>query len=318
MAISTPKEMYRRACANGYALGAFNISSLESMLAVMEAAETTASPVIVQVSMGARGYVRHLQAFVDTIKRFSAEYNVPMFVQHDHCSTLEACVEAMDAGVQALMFDGSHLPYEDNVRLTKQVAERAHARGVWVEAELGRLPGFEDMVFAESTVYTDPKLANRFIQETACDCLAVAVGTSHGGVQASDYLPLDVGLVEAISRETSGFPLVLHGGASLPPELIDACNRQGAQVENLRNCSEASVAKAVKAGIRKVNMDVDNFLVFTTAVRKHLNEKPGIYDPRKYLAPAKDAFREEVAHKMRSVLFSAGQAKAENSIKGEK
>ena len=316
MAIGTPRDMYRQACAHGYALGAFNVFSLESMLAVMDAAEETASPVIVQVSMGARKYVKHLKAFVDTIKRFSQEYSVPMFVQHDHCTTVEACAEAIDAGVQALMFDGSHLPYEENIRLTKQVAEYAHARGVWVEAELGCLPGFEDLVFADSTVYTDPERVGDFIAQTNCDCLAIAAGTSHGGVQGDDYLPLDVPLVEKIAQKVPGFPLVLHGGASLPPALIDACNRQGAAVEYLRNCSEISISRAVKAGVRKVNMDVDNFLVFTTAARKHLNEKPSVYDPRKYLAPGRDAFSQEVAHKMRNVVFSAGQARG-NAERGE-
>lgn len=308
MALGAPKEMFEHARTHGYALGAFNVFSLESLLAVLDAAERAASPVIVQVSMGARGYVEHLQAFVDTIKRFAREYAVPAFIQHDHCATAQACEEAMDAGVQALMVDGSHLDFSENIRLVKQAADLAHARGVWVEAELGSLPGFEDLVFSKSAAFTDPALVEEFTRRSGCDCLAISVGTSHGGVRADGDLPLDVRRVEEIAQRIPHIPLALHGGASLPPELVAACNSQGAAVEPLRNCSEKSVAGAVKAGIRKVNMDVDNFLAFTAAARKHLNERPDLYDPRKYLGPAKDAFALETEHKMRHVLLSAGKA----------
>ncbi len=307
MAFTQPKELYRHAAQNGYALGAFNVFSLESMLAVMEAAQAQRSAAIIQVSMGARKYVRHLKPFVDAIKGFGACYDVPFFIQHDHCSSVEACIEAVDAGVHALMFDGSHLPYEENIAKTRQVCDYAHARGVWVEAELGCLPGFEDLVFAESAVYTDPKLVPDFISRSGCDALAIAAGTSHGGVKGDDYLPLDVELIAKIAETVPGYPLVLHGAASLPPQLIAACNDTGMQVEYLRNCSEESIRRAVGAGIRKANMDVDNFLCFTTAARDHMAAKPAVYDPRKYLAPALEGFRAEVEHKMKNVLLSAGR-----------
>ena len=189
----------------------------------------------------------------------------------------------------------------------KEIVEYAHKRNIWVEAELGCLPGFEDFVFAEKAVYTNPQKAKEFIALTGCDALAVAVGTSHGGVRGDDYLPLDLELMKKIAAEKPGYPFVLHGAASLPPELITACNEQGGKVEYLRNCSEESIAAAVKAGAKKVNMDVDNFLVYTTEVRKFLNEKPSIYDPRKYLKPAEEAFQREVMHKMLKVLGSSGQ-----------
>ena len=307
MAFRAPKEMYQHACANGYALGAFNVFSLESMLAVMEAAREERSPAIIQISMGARKYVRHLAPFVSTIRAFGECYDVPFFIQHDHCSTLQACKEAIDAGVQAVMFDGSHLPYEENISRTKEVCELAHASGVWVEAELGRLPGFEDMVFAESAVYTDPELVCDFIGRTGCDALAIAAGTSHGGVQSQGDLPLDLQLIKRIAAITPGFPLVLHGAASLPTELIDDCNATGMDVEHLHNCSEESIRSAVLAGIRKANMDVDNFLVFTTAARRAMTDRPDVYDPRKYLAPAMEGFKREVAHKMRNVMLSSGR-----------
>lgn len=307
MALRAPKELYRDAVEGNYGIGAFNTFSLEGIMAVMEAAKEMRSPAIIQVSMGARKYVKHLSTYVDTIKRMAENYDVPFFIQHDHCSTAQACREAIEAGCQAVMFDGSHLSYGENVSETKKVVSYAHDRGVWVEAELGCLPGFEDLVFAEKAVFTDPDMAKQFIEETGCDALAVAVGTSHGGVEGEDYLPLKFDLLEEIVSRKRGYPFVLHGAASLPPELIAACNRQGGKVEYLRNCSEQSIARAVEIGVKKVNMDVDNFLVFTTAVREFLNDKPDIYDPRKYLQPAAAAFQKEVEHKMKAVLNSAGR-----------
>lgn len=305
MALVKPIELFHNAIVHNYGLGAFNVFSIETALAVLEAAKAQASPVILQVSMGTRSYVEYLDDYVNTLKRLAEEFPVPAFIQHDHCSTVEACAEAMEAGVQAVMFDGSHLPYEENVRQTREVVKMAHDKDVWVEAELGCLPGFEDMVFSEDTVYTDAKQAREFVEKSGCDALAVAVGTSHGGVKGEDYLPLRFDLLEKIVRENPDYPYVLHGAASLPPELIAACNAQGGQVEYLRNCSEASIARAVQLGIRKVNMDVDNFLVFTTKVREFLNQTPNIYDPRKYLVQGRRAFQEEVEHKMRCVVRSA-------------
>lgn len=309
MAFQDPREIYAHALRHHYALGAFNVCSIESILAVMQAAQSQQAPVVVQVSMGARAYVRDLPAFVIALRAFAKGFDVPMFLQHDHCTSEKACVQAMDAGVQAVMFDGSHLPYEENVRQTARVAEIAHKRGVWVEAELGCLPGFEDLVFSKSAVYTDPEAVPRFIEATRCDALAVAVGTSHGGVQGSDYLPLDLGRLRQIIAKCPGYPFVLHGAASLVPEKIDACNRQGGRVPYLRNCSEENIAAAVCAGIKKANMDVDNFLMFTTAARQFLNTHPELYDPRKYLAAGRDAFQAEVEHKLRDVMGSAGKAK---------
>lgn len=307
MGIVRPEKLYRHAVENQYGLGAFNTFNLESMTAVMEAAENQQSAAIIQVSMGARHYVKYLKTYVDMIKMMAEHYTMPFFIQHDHCPSAEACKEAMEAGCQAVMFDGSDLTFEENVRQTKEIVSYAHKRGVWVEAELGRLPGFEDFVFSESAAYTDPDKAKEFIELTECDALAVAAGTSHGGVQGEDYLPFDFDLFRRLVELMPGYPFVLHGAASLMPELIAACNEQGGKVEYLRNCSEETIAKAVSIGAKKVNMDVDNFLVSTTAVRKFLNEKPSVYDPRKYLRPARDAFRKEVEHKMVYVLHSAGR-----------
>ncbi|MCH3918422.1 MAG: class II fructose-bisphosphate aldolase [Spirochaetia bacterium] len=307
MSLSNPKEMYRNAIEGHYALGAFNVFSLESIQAVLDAAENQKSPVILQVSMGARKYVKDFHLFVHTMKNYADHCAVPVFIQHDHCTTEEACFEAIDAGVQSVMFDGSHLAYDDNLKKTSEVVAYAHKRGVWVEAELGRIPGFEDLVFAESDEYTDPEMAHGFIAATGCDALAVSVGTSHGGVEAEGYLPMQFDLLRQIVSLTPDYPFVLHGGASLPPELIAECNKVGGKVEYLRNCSEKDVSMAVDIGIHKVNMDVDNFLVFTTAIRKFFLEKPSIYDPRKYLVGARAAFQAEVEHKFQDVLHSAGR-----------
>ncbi|MCI6959828.1 MAG: class II fructose-bisphosphate aldolase [Oscillospiraceae bacterium] len=311
MSLVSPQVLYQHAAQNGYALGAFNVNSLESLQAVLEAAEAQDAPLIVQISMGARKYLgEHWPLFVQTMRRYAEVCKAPVFIQHDHCPSPQACFEAIDAGVQAVMFDGSHLPLEENIALTCQVVEHAHARGVWVEAELGRLPGFEDMVFAEHSEFTDPQTAARFVKATGCDALAVAVGTSHGGVEAEDYLPLDRELLGRIHETLGDLPLVLHGGASLPPALIEACNAQGGQVEFLRNCSEESISDSVSLGVRKVNMDVDNYLPFTTEVRRALREIPDKYDPRVYLLPARKAFRGEVEHKLCRVMHSAGQGKS--------
>lgn len=307
MALANPAQLFKHATQNRYALAAFNIYSTESLLAVLEGAQAQGSAVILQVSMGTRKYIKHLGAFIKTIRTFAEQYSVPAFVQHDHCTSVEDCRIAIDSGAQAVMFDGSHASYEENLSRTRQVTDYAKKHGVWVEAELGRLPGFEDLVFSESVQFTDPGMVPRFISESGCDALAVAVGTSHGGVKSDRYLPLNFELLKKIASAVPGYPLVLHGGASLPPELVQECNRLGGKVEPLRNCSEKDICNAVRLGIRKVNMDVDNFLVFTTAVRGYLREQPSVYDPRKYLSAGAGAFQKEVEHKLKNVVMSSKQ-----------
>lgn len=307
MALQTPKALYAMADKGNYALGAFNVYSLESAQAVLEAAEIQKAPAIIKVSMGTRKYVKKLDLFVNVLRMCAEAYRIPVFIQHDHCQTIENCKEAIAAGVQAIMFDGSALPYEENVAKTKAVVDYAHEKGVWVEAELGRIPGFEDTVYAGHTEFTRLEAVRDFIYRTGCDALAVSVGTSHGGV-ISDMCPrIAFDLLQLIVAVTPGYPFVLHGGASLPAELIVACNETGANVPGWKMCPEEDIAKAVSLGIRKVNMDVDNFIVTTTKVRSFLLEKPYIYDPRKYLRPAYDAFEREVEHKFTSVLHSAGR-----------
>lgn len=301
------KTIYEHALKHKYAIGAFNVSSLESLQAVLGAAEKERSPVIVQISTGARKYVKDFKIFVSVVKMYTQKTDVPILLHHDHCDSVEKCIEAIDAGVDSVMYDGSHLDFQKNINNTRRVVEYANKFDVAVEAELGCLPGFEDDIFAENVSFTNPDLVQEFIEKTACTSLAVSVGTSHGGVKSDDYLPMDLNLLESIIQKYKNFPFVLHGGASLPPELIDEANRYGGKVKYLRNCSEDSVTKAVELGISKVNMDVDNFLVFTTEIRKFFINQPGIYDPRKYLDKARDAFENQIRHKMKNVLNSSNQ-----------
>ncbi len=307
MPMKTPEEMYDNAISNDFALGAFNVYSLESLQAVVNASEKQKAPIIIQVSMGARKYVKKLKPFCDFIKSYVSDSDAQVFLQHDHCPTIESCKEAIQAGVQAVMYDGSHLSFEENIKTTKEIVKYAHDRGIWVEAELGRIPGFEDQIYAGHSELTDSKKAKEFIALTKCDSLAISVGTAHGGVVADDYLPLHFDVLKKIIKENPNYPFVLHGGASLPQTLIDKCNSLGGNVDALKMCKEEDISKAVEFGIKKVNMDVDNFLAHTIAIRYFLSNKPEVYDPRKYLSFARDAFEEEVKHKIEFVLRSKGK-----------
>lgn len=303
---TTPRQILDHAMAHGYIVGAYNVCNLDMLCAVLEAAQKERSAVIVQVSMGARKYLYDFPLFVKTIKLYAQACGVPVALQHDHCLTVEACLEAVNAGILSVMFDGSHLPMEENIEKTRYLADYLHARGGFLEAEIGKLPGFEDMMFAESAELTTPEAAERFVRATGCDALAVSLGTSHGGVRAEKSLPFDFVRAAAIHAVIPQTPLVLHGAASLPQALIDYPNRFGGKVEPLRNCTEEDIRKSAQFGICKANMDVDNFLCFTGAIREVFEKQPEKYDPRVYLKPAREAFRDEVAHKMRSVTCSSG------------
>ncbi|MGB4609819.1 MAG: class II fructose-bisphosphate aldolase [Saccharofermentanales bacterium] len=306
MSIVKPENLFKHAIENSYALPAFNVFSTDSLIATLEGLNNQQSPGIIQVSIGARKHFKHLNSFVKTIRDFSGNYSIPVFIQHDHCSTYEDCVIAIECGVQAVMFDGSHLPFEKNIEMTREVVEYAKNRQIWVEAELGVIPGSEDDIVHQQVLYTDPDLVNTFIEQTGCNALAISVGTSHGGIIADDYLPLNKDLLLKIIKSRPDYPFVLHGAASLPPELIELCNKQGGKVKYLRNCSEQDICTATKLGVKKINMDVDNFLTFTTAVRKYLNANPQIYDPRKYIKEGMLAWQKEVEHKIKKVSLSSG------------
>lgn len=307
MSLVNPKQLYKEAKERGCALAAFNVYSLESLCAVLDAASNKSAAVIVQISLGSRKYVKDFPLFVKVMRMYCEKTKAKVFIQHDHCKTFEECSSAIDAGVQAVMFDGSHLPFEENIRQTKTVVEYAHSKGVWVEAELGRIPGFEDTVFSGHAEYTDAEKAREFIKKSCCDALAISVGTSHGGVLTEKNLLIQFDLLKKILDIDKNYPFVLHGAASLPESLIKSCNLTGMNVPNWKMCLEEDIKKAVELGISKTNMDVDNFIVTTTAVRNAMINKPDVYDPRKYLAPAYEAFMREVEHKLETVVLSAGR-----------
>lgn len=306
MALVRMKELLQDALEKHYTVGAFNFFDLNMLYAIMEAAKAEDSPVIVQICMGGRNYMKSFPRMVRIVKEYCSDYGIPTVLNHDHCPTVEEAMYAIDCGIDSVMFDGSALSFEDNVRQTKRIVAYAHGRGAAVEAELGCLPGFEDMVFAETAVLTDPKSAKRFVELTQCDALAVSVGTAHGGVLTTEHLPLYFDRLQSIMEAVPELPLVLHGAASLPAELFERINQWGGRVEQMRICSEKDISKCGAYHVCKANMDVDNFIVYTAEIRKKLMTEPQEYNPKGYTEAAREAFMEEVRHKMRDVTRSTG------------
>lgn len=306
MSLITAKKLFERSFQQNFSLAAFNVFNVESLQAVVEACEHEKSPAIIQISSGARKYMQDEILFLDYVKAILEKSKCSFVLHHDHIKSVEEAKKAVDMGFSSVMFDGSALPFEENVTRTREIVEYAHKKGVWVEAELGSIPGFEDEVFSEHAKFTDKESVNHFIEATGCDSLAVSVGTAHGGVLSAEHLPLHFDILEEILQVRRGYIFVLHGGASMPKELINKVNECGGKVPELKICSETDIAKACKMGVKKVNMDVDNFLAFTYELRKMLIENSQIYDPRKYLKCGKDGFKEEVIHKLKNVVCSSG------------
>ena len=319
------KEMFAKAIKGGYAIPAYNFNNMEQLQAIVQAAVETKSPVILQVSKGARAYanatlLRYMaQGAVEYAKELGCEK--PQIVLHlDHGPNFEVCKDCIDSGFSSVMFDGSALPYDENVAETKKVVEYAHARGVTVEAELGVLGGVEDDVAAEESKYTKPEEVVDFVTKTGCDSLAISIGTSHGrckftpeqctrgpdGVLNPPPLAFDV--LEAIEKKIPGFPIVLHGSSSVPQEYVKIIEQYGGKIPDSVGIPEEQLRKAAKSAVCKINIDSDGRLAMTAAVRKHLAENPGDFDPRQYLKPARKAVKDMVAHKIVNVLGSDGKA----------
>ena len=317
------KEMFAKAFKGGYAIPAYNFNNMEQLQAIIQAAVETKSPVILQVSKGARAYanatlLRYMaQGAVEYAKELGCEK--PQIVLHlDHGPNFEVCKDCIDSGFSSVMFDGSALPYDENVAETKKVVEYAHARGVTVEAELGVLGGVEDDVAAEESKYTKPEEVVDFVTKTGCDSLAISIGTSHGrckftpeqctrgpdGVLNPPPLAFDV--LEAIEKKIPGFPIVLHGSSSVPQEYVKIIEQYGGKIPDSVGIPEEQLRKAAKSAVCKINIDSDGRLAMTAAVRKHLAENPGDFDPRQYLKPARDELVKMYSHKNREVLGSAG------------
>lgn len=317
------KEMFAKAIKGGYAIPAYNFNNMEQLQAIIQAAVETKSPVILQVSKGARAYanatlLRYMaQGAVEYAKELGCEK--PQIVLHlDHGPNFEVCKDCIDSGFSSVMFDGSALPYDENVAETKKVVEYAHARGVTVEAELGVLGGVEDDVAAEESKYTKPEEVVDFVTKTGCDSLAISIGTSHGrckftpeqctrgpdGVLNPPPLAFDV--LEAIEKKIPGFPIVLHGSSSVPQEYVKIIEQYGGKIPDSVGIPEEQLRRAAKSAVCKINIDSDGRLAMTAAVRKHLAENPGDFDPRQYLKPARDELVKMYSRKNREVLGSAG------------
>jgi len=313
MALIAPKDMLERAYKEGYAVGAFNVNNMEIVQGIMGAAVQEKSPVILQVSAGARSYAGqvYIMKLVEAalIEANSAGVDVPVCVHLDHGPSFEMCRDCIDGGFTSVMIDGSHLPFEENIALTKKVVDYAHEKGVWVEAELGKLAGVEEHVQSDEHVYTDPEEAAEFVSRTRCDSLGIAIGTSHGAYKFKGEAKLDFPRLETITKLLpAGYPLVLHGSSSVPAEFVDMCNKYGGQVSGAKGIPEEMLRKAAGMSICKINVDTDIRLALTASIRKFFMEKPSEFDPRSYLKPAREAVKNMVAHKIREVMGSSGKA----------
>ena len=316
------KKMFAKAVKGGYAIPAFNFNTMEQMQAIVQAAVETKSPVIMQVSKGARKYAN------PTILRYMAEGAVqyakelgckkPQIVLHlDHGDSYETCKSCIDSGFSSVMIDGSSLPFKDNIKLTKKVVAYAHKHDVTVEAELGVLAGVEDEVQAEESHYTKPEEVVEFATKTGCDSLAISIGTSHGAYKFKPEQctrdkktgklippPLAFDVLKAVEKKLPGFPIVLHGSSSVPQEYVDTINKFGGKLPDAVGIPEEQLRKAAKSAVCKINIDSDSRLAMTAAIRKHLAENPGHFDPRQYLTPAREAMKALYIHKICKVLGS--------------
>lgn len=308
MPLLGPKEMFAAAYAGHYAVGAFNVNNMEIVQGIMRAAAEEKSPVILQVSAGARKYAGQVYIMKLVEAALQEDPSVPVVVHLDHGPSFEMCRDCIDGGFTSVMIDGSHLPYEENIALTKQVVDYAHPRGVWVEAELGKLAGVEEHVTSAEHVYTDPDEAVDFVNRTGCDSLAVAIGTSHGAYKFKGDAKLDFARLQAISDRLPGYPLVLHGASSVPQKFVELCNKYGGKVGGARGVPEEMLRKAAGMGVCKINVDTDIRLALTATIRQFFVEHPEQFDPRSYLSPAREAVKAMVAHKIRNVMGSSGKA----------
>jgi fructose-bisphosphate aldolase class II len=299
--------MFQKAYSGGYAIGAFNVNNMEIVQGIISAAQTERSPLILQVSAGARRYAGQTY-IVKLVEAALEESDLPLCLHLDHGQDFDICKQVIDAGFTSVMIDGSHHSFEENIRVTREVVDYAHERGVWVEAELGQLAGVEDDVSAEENVFTDPDEAAEFVERTGCDSLAVAIGTSHGAYKFKGEAKLDLDRLERISDTLPGYPLVLHGASSVLPEYVDMANTYGGEISGASGVPEEMLLRAARSGVCKINIDTDIRLAVTATLRKELAENPANFDPRKYLKPAREAVAHVVRHKMRHVLGSSGAA----------
>ena len=310
------RELFAKAVKGGYAIPAYNFNNMEQLQAIIQACVETESPLILQVSKGAREYanqtlLRYMaQGAVEYAKEINNGKLIPIVLHLDHGPDFETCKSCIDFGFSSVMIDGSHLPYEENIAETRKVVEYAHAHDVTVEGELGVLAGVEDDVKAEKHTYTRPEEVEDFVKRTGVDSLAIAIGTSHGAYKfkPGDDPKIRLDILAEIEKRIPGFPIVLHGSSSVPQDLVKIINENGGKLKDAIGIGEDQLRAAAKSAVCKINIDSDGRLAMTAAIRKVFTEKPGEFDPRKYLGPARTSLKELYIRKNKEVLGSAGHA----------
>lgn len=312
------KELFKKAVNGGYAIPAYNFNNMEQLQAIIMGCAESNSPVILQVSSGARKYanqtmLKYMAEGAVQMARQDLKSNIPIVLHLDHGDTFELCKSCIDSGFSSVMIDGSSHPYDKNIELTRQVVDYAHKRDVTVEGELGVLAGIEDDVQAEHHTYTDPNQVEDFVKKTGCDSLAISIGTSHGAYKfkvkpGESVPPLRFDILEEIEKRLPGFPIVLHGASSVVQDYVQMINKFGGKMENAVGVPEDQLRRAAKSAVCKINIDSDGRLVVTAVIRKVFAEKPSEFDPRKYLGPAREELKKLIVAKNTNVLGSAGKA----------
>ena len=310
MSLVTTKEMFEKSMKEGYAIGAFNVNNMEIIQGIVDAAAEQKSPVILQASSSAIKYakINYLMKMVEAAVEEHPE--IPMAIHLDHGPDFVTCKMCVDNGFTSVMFDGSKYDFEENIRLTKEVVDYAHAHGVVVEAELGKLAGIEDdvNVSASDAMYTDPEQAEEFVRRTGVDSLAIAIGTSHGAYKFKGEAKLRFDILKQIKERIPNTPIVLHGASTVIPELVNMCNEYGGNIPGAKGVPDEILHEASVSGVSKINVDTDLRLAMTAGIRKVFVEDPSAFDPRKYLTPARELVKQTVAHKMKDVFGSANKA----------
>ena len=311
MPLVTSKEMFEKAYKGGYAIGAFNVNNMEIIQGITEAAKELQAPLILQVSSGARKYANHTY-LIKLVEAAIIETGLPICLHLDHGDTFELCKSCIDGGFTSVMIDGSHYSFEDNIALPTQVVDYAHAHGVVVEGELGRLAGIEDAVnvSAEDASYTNPAQVQEFVERTGVDSLAIAIGTSHGAYKfkPGQKPQLRFDILSEVEKRLPGFPIVLHGASSVIPEFVETINKYGGNMPGAIGIPESELRKAAQMAVCKINIDSDLRLAMTACIRQYFAEHPEHFDPRQYLKPARAAIKDMVMHKIKDVLGCDGKA----------
>ncbi len=309
MPLVTTKEMFEKSMKERFAIGAFNVNNMEIIQGIVDAAAKENSPVILQASSGAIKYARipYLRKMIEAALE---EHDIPIALHLDHGPDFETCKMCIDNGFTSVMIDGSKYDFEENVALTKKVVDYAHSKGVVVEAELGKLAGIEDDVNVSESdaMYTDPEQAREFVERTGCDSLAIAIGTSHGAYKFKGEAKLRFDILHKVKELIPNTPIVLHGASTVIPKLVELCNENGGEIPGAKGVPDEILHQASLEGVSKINVDTDLRLAMTGAIRKVLKEEPNVFDPRKYMTPARDLIEETVQHKIRDVFGSSNKA----------